>query len=330
MILLPHPSGHIDILPPFPEVWDSSMRSAWVSCPRSWYYSYLLGLRKAGPSVHLHFGGAIAKGLEAARRAFYKQGLDEIQAVAAGMTAIIKFWGDYELTDEIKASRAGVKDLSGCLDALFSYFETYPLATDQIKPIIVGGEPLIEKSFALPVPGTKHPITGEPVVYAGRFDMVGEYNNAVFIVDEKTTLSLGQMWASNWPLRGQLSGYCWGARSFGIEPSGVLIRGLGILKQSINFQQALLSRPEWLIERWLGQVTRDINRAAEMWSRAADAWESKRYDRPHDFFDQAFDSACSSYGGCGYLMLDESEDPRQWYDNYQISHWDPLQRDSDP
>jgi hypothetical protein len=325
MSVIEHPSGPLDLLPDFPQVWDSSMRAAWVACPRQWYYGYLLGLRKSAISIHLHFGGAIAHGLEAARKAYWIAGHDVATSVATGLKALIEFWGDFELTDELRRSRAGVKDLSGCIDALFSYFEEFPLGQDQVEPLFVNGEALIEKSFALEVPGTSHPQTGEPVIYAGRFDMVAKHAGgpSLYIVDEKTTLSLGTSWAANWPLRGQLTGYVWGARAFGIDPAGVIVRGLGILKQSIQFQQLILTRPPWLVDRWLSQLARDINRAATQWTAAHNT------ESPEGAFDQVFDSACSSYGGCGYLGLCDVEDPQPWYESYAVSRWDPLQRAGD-
>lgn len=321
-----HPSGQLDLLPPFPEVWDSSMRSAFVSCPRQWYYGYLLSLRKAASSVHLHFGGALAHGLEAARKAFWVHGKDEVHAVAAGLQALITFWGDFELTNEQKLSiSTKFKDLSACLDALYSYFEYFPLGSDQITPLQINGTYLIEKSFALPVPGTIHPITQQPIVYAGRFDMIGEHDGAIFIVDEKTSRSLGQAWQSNWPLRGQLTGYTWGARAFGINPDGVIIRGVASMAAGVQFQQLILHRPPWLVDRWLAQLRKDINRAAGMWQEAT----YYRQDAPHEPFDQAFDSACSSFGGCGYLSLCDSPDPRNWYESFMVNKWDPLQRAGD-
>lgn len=315
----------LDLLPPFPEVWDSSIRSSFVACPRQWYYSYLLSLRKSVGSIHLHFGGAMARGLEVVRKAFYVDHLDEIQAVSAGLKALIDFWGDYEPPPDLGTSRAAVKSLDAALDALLSYFEYFQLSTDQLKPVVVQGEALVEKSFALPVPGTSHPITGEPILYAGRFDMLAQHEGAIFVVDEKTTTSLGSTWRSNWPLRGQLTGYCWGARSFGLDVQGVVIRGIGVLKQSIQFEQAVLTRPQWMIDAWLAQLARDINRAAAMWQQAANDWA----EAPHAAFDQAFDSACSSYGGCGYVELCEAKDPRPWYTGYSVLPWDPLTRQGD-
>lgn len=310
------------VFPDFPEVIDSTMRSSLVACHRQFYFSHLLGLRKATGSVHLVFGGAIARGLEVARLAFWADRQDEIHAVAAGLAALVRFWGDFELTDEMTRSRAGVKSLDAAVDALYSYFEHFPLNDDQITPVMINDEPLIEKSFALPIPGTAHPVTGAPILYAGRCDMIGRHGDAIFIVDEKTTTSLGATWRSNWNLRGQLTGYSWGGRSYGLDVAGCIVRGIGVLKGSIQFEQAVLTRPQWLVDQWLGQLSRDVNRATEAWKLARDRYA----DAPHLAFDQAFDAACSSYGGCGYVMLCESPDPVRWYETFEVSHWNPLER----
>lgn len=326
--------GPDNLLPPFPEVWDSSIRSSFVSCARQWYFSHLLSLRRASGSIHLHFGGCLAVGLEVVRKAFWTDGLDEVESVAAGLKAVITSWGDYEPPPDLGTSRAAVKTLDACMDALYSYFEYFPLASDQLTPIRIEGEALVEKSFALPVPGTSHPVTGEPIIYAGRFDMLAEHDGAVFVVDEKTTTSLGSTWRSNWPLRGQLTGYCWGARSFGLNAAGAAIRGIGILKGSITFEQCIVTRPAWLVDQWLAQLARDINRAADMWSQAEQDrhLNGHRADfdfQPHESFDQAFDSQCSAYGGCPFTELCEAQDPRTWYTGYSVVKWDPLTRHGD-
>lgn len=313
------------VLPDFPEVWDSSMRSAFVACPRQWFFGTLLSLRKSSTSIHLHFGGAIARGLEVTRKAFWQDGLTEVQSVAAGLHAVITAWGDWEPPEEILNSRASVKTLDAALDALYSYFENFPLSSDQLSPLIIDGEPMVEKTFALPVPDTKHPVTGQPIIYAGRFDMLASFNDAIFVVDEKTTMALGATWRSNWPLRGQLTGYCWGGRSFGLNVTGCVIRGIGVLKGSIQFEQAILTRPDWLVDNWLAQLAKDINRATDMWLEARDRFAAE----PYKAFDQAFDQACSAYGGCGFTGLCESEHPENWYDSFQVVRWDPLRREVD-
>lgn len=54
----------------FPSVFDSSMLSAWKTCPSLFAHSYLQHWKPKGESVHLVAGKAFAKGLEVARTAF--------------------------------------------------------------------------------------------------------------------------------------------------------------------------------------------------------------------------------------------------------------------
>lgn len=309
----------------FPAVIDSTIRSAFVACPRQMFYGHVLGLRKPGTSVHLHFGAALATGLEAMRKAYWADQLDAINAVAAGVHELVRAWGDYEppeLSSTATRNSAASKTLAGCLDALLSYAEQYPLGDDHIRPYFAAGEPMIEKSFALPIPGCSHPVTGDPLLYAGRFDMIGVFNDAIFIVDEKTSGSLGSSWRNNWLLRGQFSAYCWGCRSFGIEAAGVIVRGIGILKQSIVFEQVILTRPSWQVEQWLAQMIRDVQRMIEH-------WRTMSAEEPHLAWDQALDSACSSYGGCPFIQPCDSHDPRNWYGEFTVGRWNPLLRSTD-
>lgn len=316
-------------IPIFPEVWDSTIRSAFVACPRNFFYSHLLHLRKgAGKSIHLHFGGCFAKGLETVRKAYWQYGRNELDAINDGVRALIKMWGDYEIPDFLIGTRAEVKDLSGCIDALVSYFEYHQLGNDPVRPLIVQGEPMVETSFAVPVPGMKHPTTGNPILYAGRFDMVGVHNDAIFVEDDKTALQLGPMWRTSWPMRGQFTGYCWGMKSLlppELAPIGCIVRGVGIRKQDIVFEQVILSRPDWQIAQWLRQLIFDIDRAISLYEAMCNLYE----DEGHLAWDQALDSACSSYGGCSYLQLCDTPDPRNWYDQYNVQPWYPLQREGE-
>lgn len=305
----------------FPKVIDSSIRSSFVSCPRQFFYSHFLHLRRPEPSVHLHFGKCFASALETTRLAFWGEGISAIPAVAKGCTKLIQQWGDWEPSENIVNSRAGVKTLEAALDAFLTYWERFPLGQDGITPLMIEGRPCVEMSFALPIPHVRHP-DGDPLIYAGRFDMIGHFNNALFIVDEKTTTQLGSAWRSNWTLRGQLSGYAWGARSYGVEAAGCIIRGVGIMKQSIQFEEAILSRPPWQVDQWLNQLQRDCTRMLQLWHRM----KQFHADAPHEAWDQSFDSACTAYGGCGYVDLCDTPEPHRFYGDYVRQPWNPLDR----
>ena len=68
--------------PPFPHVWDSTMIGTLRSCARKLELQYVHHWKPQTESVHLVAGGAFASGLEAARRAFYEQGLSPSESVA--------------------------------------------------------------------------------------------------------------------------------------------------------------------------------------------------------------------------------------------------------
>lgn len=291
--------------PPFPAVWDSTIRAAWVKCEQFYNYAYLQNLRKPGAGIHLHFGACLAKGLEVSRRTFFEDKDNEKTALLFGAEAIIEAWGDPFVIEQHDK-----KNIGNCLLAHESYFHEYPLPSDHVQPHKIGDKYGIEVNFGVPIPGTRHPVSGEPIVYAGRFDLLADFNDAVFVVDEKTSGSLGASWRNNWRLRSQFTGYCWGAGQYGIPVQGAIIRGIGILKNSITFEQVIVARPQWMIDRWLDQIRLDIERAII-------AWQAGKYSLN-------LDNACTEYGGCPYLELCESQYPERWLGNYETSKWEPL------
>jgi len=291
---------------PFPSVIDSSMRGAFSACPQKFYYNYLLHLHPSAESPDLKAGGAFARGLEVARKSFWGQGLDDKAALGEGIKAFLKEWGDYEPPEY------HVKQQDRMAEALVEYFSHYGWTTDHVQPLVQHGEPAVEFSFALPIPETHHPVTGEPILYAGRFDMLGIKDDVLFVVDEKTTKQLGQSWMANWKLRSQLTGYCWAAQEFGYPVAGAIIRGISILKTKYGHAEVIEPRAKWEIERWLHQLSRDVSRMIQCWKDG--------------YWDFDLDSACSSYGGCAYMDLCTSPHPERWIETSYVKRvWNPLE-----
>lgn len=304
---------------PFPPVIDNSMRATFTECPHAFFRRYLQDLRRPGQSVHLHFGGAFAAAMHALRQSFYapatRAGGDTQAALGAAFTAAAHFWGDAEFTHENKT----YDRLIGAIEA---YVAQYPLGTDHVKPLIGDdGSPSTEFNFALPLP-INHPVSGEPILYSGRFDMLARMGAGLYIEDDKTTGQLGQSWLSQWRMRAQFSGYVWGARQYGYHVEGAIVRGISILKKSYGHAEVIEMRPNWMIDRWYRQLLRDIHRMIGHW-REACALEVVG-DDPALAWDQSLDSACSSYGGCAFLDLCSVKEPDKWLDQYEVWHFDPL------
>lgn len=311
----------------FPRVIDATMRSDWRKCPHAFFRSHIQGLARARPNIHLHFGGAVARGLEVARRGFCTHH-DARDALTDGCEALIEAWGtsfdDFTPTTRTESN----KTLGNALLALQEYFREWPLDDDEVTIHTHNGEPCVEFSFALPVPGSRHPDSGEPILYAGRFDFIGDYQSSVYGVDDKTASvdPANDAWRKQWTLRGQFSGYCWAAREFGMPMRGFLVRGMGVMKESVRCGQVLVPRPPWMVDQWLAQISADTAQMVEQYEQLQARLAKGIELLPHSF-PQAFDTACADFGGCSYLDLCSSEHPDDWLSEYVERRWNPLTRE---
>lgn len=292
---------------PFPSVIDNTMRSEFVHCKQAFFRRFIENLDSPQKSIHLHAGGAFATGIEVFRKAFYgtqKLGFEE--SFDIGAEALIKAYGHLEGSDD------EVKSLHGMLRAYDYYWhEAFPPQTDPVHPFILpNGEPAVEFSFAIPLP-IMHPDSGEPLLYGGKFDMVGQFMNQLWTVDEKTTGSMGQQWAKQWDLRSQFTGYCWAAQQFGYRVAGVLVRGVCILANDLKSANIVDYRPPWIIERWYQQLLRDINEMIRAYREG--------------YWDYNLSDGCNSFGGCGFKVLCLSRDPEPYKKtHFVVREWKPV------
>ena len=296
---------------PFPAVIDNSMLGQMRSCEGKAYYSFIENLSPAGTSVHLHAGGAFAHGVEHVRRAYYERGLSEDQAVAIGVTELLRYYGDYECPPD---SPKSAERMAG---ALVFYFDTYKLDSDYVQPWTDGQSNGIEFSFSFPLP-VSHPQSGDPILYSGRFDMLGQHKNGgLFVVDEKTATSLGAQWSNQWELDSQFTGYCAGAKMYNKPVNGAIIRGVSILKTKYDTREAIIYRPDWQIARWYRQAVRDVKRLIEIWKGGPEEvnWKLDK-------------GACGAYGGCAFRLLCGSPNPETWKAvNFEPRVWHPMLRE---
>lgn len=292
---------------PFPEVVDSSMLSEFVACPTKFKRTYLEHWKAGGRNVHLHAGAAFASALEAGRKAFYNDGREMIDAEAAALRELLRFYGDYEAPSD------SPKSLHGMAGALDYYFEAFPFDRDPAKPIAAAaGTRAIEFSFVLPL-SIAHPVTGQPILFSGRADWIAEFADGIFLFDEKTTTQLGTQWAKQWELRSQFSAYIWAAREMGIDVSGFVVRGIAIRKTGYDHAQHITYRANWELERWYHETHKRIERMISQW-KSGD-------------WDYNLDHACADYGGCVFLNVCRSPSPMDWLSvHFKKIKWDPVSR----
>lgn len=291
----------------FPNTIDSTILGAFRSCPHKAFRQYLQHWKPIAQSVHLVAGGAFASGIEAARNAFYVEGADAQDAEGVGLSALIKHYGDFECPED------SAKSLERMCGALEFYFHNYPLGADGAEPITLpNGRRGIEFSFAEPL-GINHPVTGDPILYTGRSDMIAERAGGIYVYDEKTTSSLGASWGRQWEMRSQFTGYEWAARKQGIKTSGSIVRGISILKTKYDTLEVPTYRTQYEIDRWEEQLHRDVERMIRMWKEG--------------YWDFSLDGACTEYGGCTFTRICKASNPDETLPVYfEQKVWDPLQR----
>lgn len=326
--------------PRFPEVLDSSMMATFKSCPQLFKKLYVEDWKSKEQSVHLVAGGAFAKGMEVTRQAFhtgeyqfwarrYKNPeapaegseafLKEIQngqpgdaqsSIAIGLTALMTAYGDFQCPAD------SAKSLERTAGAFEYYWERYPLTLDKafgpVPIVLPSGRRGIEFSFAHPLP-IKHPVTGNPLIYAGRCDSIDDYLDGVYLGDEKTTSSLGATWSRQWDLRSQFMGYSWACHQSGIEVDGTIVRGVSILKTKYDTQQAIVPCAQWQREQWYEDTLSWIEDIIVCWHR--NEWKHN------------FDHACGDFGGCAFRLACGSQEEDSWLSTYfERRQWDPITR----
>lgn len=303
------------ILPPYI---DSTMLTCFRSCPEKFRLEFVYGLRPEGISIDLHAGGCFALALETCYEAVWLSNKPLEEALRIAHAAFLVAWGEFEIPEYKKTA----KTLDRVWEAVEEYFRKFAPHTDHTKPYFVNHKPTFEYTFAIPLePAEKdntrgdwfplHPVTGEPWIYSGRFDMLGEYCGKPVVRDEKTTgRSISSGWADQWNLRNQFLGYVWACQQSGLELDSVVIRGIAIQKTKIDIQEAIKVYSQHLIERWHEQLRRDLWRLRRAWDEG--------------YFDLNLGDACTDYGSCIFTDICQSKTPESWMNQFTVRRWNPL------
>lgn len=293
--------------PSFPEHVSNSQRKLFVTCPQKWYYSYCRGLRKAeGRSVDLVAGGALARGLEVARKSFFDEGFEEYPATEAGVKALTLEYGEDLWPDH-------PKNRSRTMGALYAYFKNWPLGDDYLTPHKFVSGAGVESRFAIPLP-IQHPYLPQPMLYEGRIDLIAthqSYGEALWIVDDKLTKTLGAGWRKQWALDAQPTSYVWAAQQMGFPVAGAIIRGTSCLSKGYGHEEAIALRNDSQVADWYQQLLWDVERMIATFRQAKLHHEHASLGRRPD---RALDaSACNAYyRECAFLQPCSSINPEEW------------------
>lgn len=307
-------------LPPFPEVVDNTMRASYRKCPIGFFKEHLLCRVMGADNIHLVAGGAFAEGNDAFRKSYFTRDTpvyrDYDAALDAGLYALIKHYGYDEQRESREDWATSPKSCERLIDAFLDYWKEYHPRASLGKQYYHDGEVASELGGILEL-DVCHPVTGKPLLYSFRFDYIEERNGAIWLGDDKTTTSLGASWAKQWDLRSQFMGYLYAAKvQLGIQATGVIARGTGILKTKITHMEVPVRFPPHLLDLWWKQVNRDFQHIVDNY-RECD-WE-------YDLAD-----GCNAYGGCKFVDTCRSKLPHRMLDSMPIRVWNPADPENSP
>lgn len=300
----------------FPPVISASLRSAFNGCRAKGFWSEIYGLRSKNTSIHLTAGSAYAAALEAYRRTYYGSQAFESEearydsAVAEGLLALIQTYGAKDPDPKEK------KQFDRVVAAFVEYLYVYPPTTDHVVPSYSHLGPRVEFSFAFEISDLRHPVSGDPLLFAGRLDQLADFNGALFIFDDKTASGIGPQWRRQWDLRSQFTGYAAGCQLHGLNVAGAIIRGMAILKEECKTAEAITYRPEWMIDRWKRRLIWDVQQMLEAWNN--NYWPNTGEES----------GECTNFGLCPFTVLCSAESPEKYIDVYfDRGRWDPVKRE---
>lgn len=319
----------------FPPAIDSTMLSMFA-CPQKWFNEFCLRQVPVGRSIHLHAGGCMAEAFDNVRKYFYgPEHCTLEEALFRAFRVYTKSWGSFD-PPPIKKRQYSYKDFTNCWMAIESYFQHYNPSSDFFQPVMkADGYPATEFRFGVPT-GIAHPDTGDEILFAGRADMLATSDSgAVWVVDEKSTASIGESWGEQWDMRGQFFGYTFAARYMGYNAVGTLVRGIAIQQTQFGFAERPLLYQDDELMRWWRHTRNKIARMVYHYQVSREIMESKAYGdntearlkELYNAWPMDFGDNCENYGGCVFRGICNKADPWNYVENFERRIWNPLAYD---
>lgn len=227
-------SKPLPVIPPSVRTHDNTMMSDFAKCP--WWYQlrHNRGLRPAGDSAALAFGGALHDALaEWYKTKDLKATLDKIDSIDYPSIP-----GDYRTIGLVHT-------------VIQRYLDQY--GDDPHWDVVLN-----ETSFDLE--------DDEGFRFGGRLDIGVIWNDDVWVVDHKSTSIGGSTWWEQFSSAPQMAGYSWaGSKLRGGPIRGVIINRLVVRPSgTMEFERRPYRWPEWKLEEWRESRILDYHRIAAM------------------------------------------------------------------
>jgi len=212
------------------DIIDSSKLQEYMSCPRKYFYRYMLGWETQGRNIHLIFGEAWHRAIEVLMRKGYTGG-----AIKEGMERFEEYYRRFY--DEYEDENNRPKAPENALEGLIAYATHY--SDDDFEVLyteVHGTIPLDDKRMIV-----------------GRLDSICRDKRGVFSLEHKTGSRKSSMWGEQWTLKTQIGTYNHALMCI-FDPKevyGVIVNGVFFYKTKTEFLRAPIRKLKNAMQIWL-------------------------------------------------------------------------------
>jgi hypothetical protein len=316
-------SAHV---PNLQVAWDSTSLGELKTCPRKYYYNIVQGWQPKNLSHHLRYGQLYHRALEVYDHKI-ADGEEHEAAIRLCLLDLAEgcmdtaedgtrtWWNTSEHLSEKKA-KSNYKSVPNLFRTVLWYLDRFG-DTDPAKTIrLRDGRPAVELSFRFEIDYTFS--TGEAAMLSGHLDRVVEFNNAIYVLDRKTTAttidgSSAMQYFAQYNPDNQMSLYdIAGSVALATGSKGIIIDAAQIAQTFSRFERGTTQRTPAQRDEWLEDATHYMT--------LAETYAKKNYWPMND-------KSCGNYGGCTFRGIC-SKDPsvRETFleSNFTKRLWDPL------
>lgn len=297
------------------DIQDASKLQEYMTCPRKYFYRYVLGWTTEGVNHDLVFGEAVHRTMEVLYDA-KKQDVELSTPVkTAARAAFMNHYREYfaEHTDQDKSP----KDPGNVTIMLDQYIKKYAHEDIKVEHIEVAGSVPLDT-------------TGEMSLHF-RIDTIVEQEGKKLVLEHKTGKQNSRQWRDQWLLKMQVGVYTHAL--YCVYPTddvyGVVINGLLFKKGGNELLRIPVRKTPDSMNVWLWNTLDLMVRLKKEFLRLSHCSPA---DRVMEAFPMNTES-CTKYWGCPYIdfctawpnPLKRCEEPPP---GYVIERWNPSEREA--
>jgi hypothetical protein len=303
--------------------WDSTSLGLLKTCPRLYQYTMIDGWGSRDESIHLRFGIEYHSALQdyAIARA---KGIDHEQSIRDTVRYLHERVWNWGVDRNSRAGKYKNREtIVGLVVDYLDHFSDDPAETF----ILADGTPAVELSFRFELdwgpdweppyesdtPEVGMEYTKQPYLLSGHLDRVVNFNDDLYVMDRKTSLStLSGYYFNQWSPSNQMTLYTLAGKIMLNSPiKGVIIDAAQVLLEKPNaFQRGFTYRTNDQLDEWRVDL--------RFWLHNAEAYATTGYWPQND-------TSCDKFGGCKFREVC-SRSP-QVREQYLKSSFDKLEPD---